>query len=173
MTIKLLGAILTLLVPSWVGFQIASRYRRRPLELRALQNGLAILVTEIEYGATPLPDALRSAARAAGPTVGPILQSAAERLERGEGITPGEALTAAVAEGAPSTCLQPADLDVLTALAAVLGASGRHDQVRHLRLAQERLAGAEAEASSERSRYERMYRYVGVLSGLALVLILI
>ncbi len=45
--------------------------------------------------------------------------------------------------------------------------------MRHLRLALDRLAAAEAGAAEERRRYERMYRYVGVLTGLALVLILI
>ncbi|MFZ5824049.1 MAG: stage III sporulation protein SpoIIIAB [Bacillota bacterium] len=170
---KLLGAALTVGVPTVVGFQIAARYRRRPAELRALQTGLAVLVTEVEYGATPLPEALRSAARAAGTVVGPLLSDAAARIERGGGITAGEALTAAVRRGAGESALAPADLEILTALAAVLGASGRSDQVRHLRLALDRLAGAEAEATAERARYERMYRYVGVLSGLALVLILL
>lgn len=170
---KLLGAALTVAVPTMIGFQIAARYRRRPTELRALQTGLAMLVTEVEYGATPLPEALRSAARASGPVIGPLLADTALRIEQGGGITPGEALTAAIRHGAEQSCLAPADLEILSALAGVLGASGRSDQVRHLRLALDRLAGAEAEASAERSRYERMYRYVGVLSGLALVLILL
>lgn len=171
--LKLLGAALTTGVPSVIGFQLAARYRRRPAELRSLQTAIAVLVTEVEYGATPMPEALRSASRAAGPVIGPMLREAAGRIEAGGGITPGEALTAALGQGSKATCLTPPDLEILTALAAVLGASGRADQVRHLHLAMERLAGSEAEASAERSRYERMYRYVGVLSGLALLLILI
>lgn len=172
MTLKLVGVALTVLAPSWIGFQIAARYGRRPVELRGFQNGLAVLVTEVEYGATPMPDALRSAARAAGPVAGAILADAARRLEAGGGITPGEALSDALAEHRGSVCLTPADEEILAALFPVLGASDRHDQVRHLRLALDRLAAAEAEAADERRRYERMYRYVGVLSGLALVLIL-
>jgi len=173
MTLKLIGALLTLLVPSWIGFRIAARYGRRPVELRAFQNGLAVLATEVEYGATPMPDALLSAARAAGGIAGAILADAAYRLLEGGGITPGEALRAALEQHREATCLTPADLEILTALTPVLGASDRRDQVRHLRLALERLVGAEAEAAEERRRYEPMYRYVGVLSGLALVLILI
>jgi len=172
-TLKVLGALLTLIVPSVVGFQIAARYGRRPGELRALQTGLSILITEVEYGAVPLPEALRSAGRAAGQPVGAIFLAAADRLRAGGGITAGEALEAALRSAAAATCLTAADRAVLAALVPVLGASGRQDQVRHLRLALERLAGAEARATAERERYERMYRYVGVLSGLALVLILI
>lgn len=171
--LKLIGALVTLAVPAWAGFQMAARYRRRPAELRALQTGLSVLLTEVEYGATPLPAALRSAARSAGPPVGPLFTETADRLEAGGGMTAGEAWAAALVQTAPATALTPADLEALQALTAVLGASGRQDQVRHLRLALERLAGAEAEAASEQVRYERMYQYVGVLSGLALVLIFI
>jgi stage III sporulation protein AB len=64
-------------------------------------------------------------------------------------------------------------LEVLLGLSEVLGASGRADQVRHLALARERLAGQEARAAAERARYERLARYMGVLSGAALVLILL
>jgi stage III sporulation protein AB len=172
MLLKLVGALVTLGAPAWAGFQLAARCRRRPAELRALQTGLAVLLTEVEYGATPLPAALRSAGRSAGPIVGPLLAGAADRLEAGGGITAGEALAAAIAGEGAQTCLTPADLEALAALTGVLGASGRQDQVRHLRLALERLAGAEAEASAARLRYERMYQYIGVLAGLALVLIL-
>lgn len=171
--LKLIGALVTLAVPAWAGFQIAARYRRRPNELRALQNGLSVLVTEVEYGATPLPAALRSAARSAGGTVGPLFEETAYRLEAGGGKTAGDALAEALHAVAPRAALSAGDWDVIQALVGVLGASGRHDQVRHLRLALERLVGAEAEANDERARYERMYQYVGVLSGLALVLILI
>ncbi|OTA41228.1 MAG: hypothetical protein A6D92_08660, partial [Symbiobacterium thermophilum] len=129
MTLKWLGAALTVLAPAWVGFQIASRYARRPAELRAFQNGLAVLVTEVEYGATPMPDALQSAARAAGPVAGGILADAARRLRAGGGITPGEALAAALAERRGTTCLKPADEEILGALVPVLGLSDRRDQV--------------------------------------------
>ncbi|MFZ5816798.1 MAG: stage III sporulation protein AB [Bacillota bacterium] len=170
--LKLLGAALTLAMPALVGFRVAARYGRRPAELRALQTGLAVLVTEVEYGLTPLPGALRSAGRAAGGPAGSILLDGADRLERGGGITPAEALAAAIGAGAETTCFTTGDLEVLRALAGVLGASGRHDQVRHIRLALERLAGAEAEAGADRARYEPVCRYAGVLSGLALLLIL-
>jgi len=169
---KLIGSLLILGVSSLLGFRVAAAYARRPTELRALQTALAVLTTEIEYGATPLPDALRQAGRAVGAPVCTLLTDAAGRMESGGGITGGEALQQALGRFAPESHLRPADLTVLQALVPVLGASDRRDQVRHLRLAVERLVGAEAQAADERQRYERMYKYVGVLSGLLVVLIL-
>ncbi len=170
---ELVGAALIIGSTSYVGWTVAARYARRPRELRDLQTALAVLQTEVEYGATPLPRALAAAAGAGGPTVGPIFTAAAEALETGGGITAGEALRRSLQEAAGRTFLRQEDLEVLLALASVLGSSGRADQVRHLRLARERLAGEEERAREERARYERMARYLGVLTGAAVVLILL
>jgi stage III sporulation protein AB len=170
---KIVGSALILGCSSYAGWQVAGRYARRPLELRDLQTALAVLQTEVEYGATPLPEALLAAARAGGPSVGPLFAGTAARLAEGGGITPGEALREAAAEWAPKTALREADLAAVGALAEVLGASGRSDQVRHLALARHRLAAEEARAMEERARYEKLARYMGVLSGAALVLILL
>jgi stage III sporulation protein AB len=171
--VKLLGSALVLGATSAVGWQVAGTYVRRPTQLRDLQTALAVLQTEIEYGATPLPEALGAAALAAGGGVAPLFSGTAERLLRGEGQTAGDAMRQAVSELQGATALAPQDLAVLLALASVLGATGRADQVRHLHLARERLSGEEARARDERQRYERVAKYLGVLSGAALVLILL
>lgn len=170
---KMMGSFLILGATSYGGWQVAAAYARRPRQLRDLQTGLAVLQTEVEYGATPLPEALDSAARAAGPEVGAFFAGTAGQLRAGVGMTPGEALRAALAEAEGDTALRPGDLAVMDALSSVLGASGRHDQVRHLALARERLVGEEARAAEERARCEKVARYLGVLSGAALVLILL
>lgn len=169
---KIVGSVVILGATSYAGWQVGGTYARRPAELRDLQTALAVLQTEIEYGATPLPAALRCAALAAGPAVAPLFRETAERLEGGGGITPGDAMRDVIATGLPGSALKAEDLEVMRALAGVLGASGREDQVRHLVLARERLAGLEAQATDLRTRYEKLARYMGVLSGAALVLIL-
>ena len=170
---KVVGGLLILGATSYAGWQVGGNYARRPAELRDLQTALAVLQTEVEYGATPLPEALRSAAAAAGPAVAPLFARTAERLAAGGGITPGDAMRSILDAGLEGAVLRPEDLEVMRALAGVLGASGREDQVRHLALARERLVALAARAAEERSRYEKLARYVGVLSGTALVLILL
>jgi len=170
---KLIGGMLICGATSYAGWQIGGNYARRPAQLRDLQTALAVLQTEVEYGATPLPEALRNAAGATGPAVAPLFWRTAERLVAGGGITPGDAMRAVLAEGLEGTALKPEDLHVMGILAGVLGASGREDQVRHLALARERLSGLEAQAADQRSRYEKLARYAGVLSGAAIVLILL
>lgn len=172
MLAKLAGSALILGSTTWVGWQVAGGYARRPSHVRDLQTALAVLQTEIEYGATPLPRALEAAGGACGGPVGQLFAEASARLAAGGGLTPGDAVRAALAAQADETALAREDLEVLLALAPVLGGSGRADQVRHLALARERLTGAEAAARDARSRYERLARYAGVLVGAALVCIL-
>jgi len=157
---------------TWIGWQVAGSYSRRLRDLRALQSALAVLQTEIEFCAAPLPDALTAAGQAVGGVIGELLARTAGNLIAGGGITPGEALIDAVGEFSGTTSLKQSDWEILLALAPVLGASDRGDQVRHLRLAAQRLEAAEAQASEERQRYEKLARYAGVLTGFALVLIL-
>lgn len=166
-----LGAALVLGASYAVGAQLARNLVQRPLLLRDLQGALSLLETEIEYGRTPLPEAL---CRAAGPgPAGDLLRRTAACLAEGGGLTPGEALQAALVQVSPRLCLGPTDLDPLHTLAAALGASGRHDQIRHLRLCRERLAAQESRALSERERWERPVRYLAILAGAAVVLLCI
>lgn len=168
---KVVGSALILGCTSYAGWQVAGRYARRPRELRGLQTALAVLQTEIEYGSTPLPEALHAASLSAEPSIAGIFTETARRMNEGGGITAGEAMRDAIKAESGATALQESDLEVLRSLASILGSSGRLDQVRHLRLALERLSGEEARALEERSRYERVAKYAGVLSGAALVLI--
>ena len=170
---KLAGAALILGSTSYVGWQVGAQYAKRPQQLRDLQTALAVLQTEIEYGATPLPDALASAARAGGHAVGQLFAETARRLAVGGGISPGEALAASLRDWMARSAIREADGEVLAALVPLLGVTGRADQVLHLELARQRLAGEEQRARDERERYERLARYLGVLSGAALVLILV
>jgi stage III sporulation protein AB len=168
--VKLAGAILILASTSYLGWQISGRYARRPMQLRDAQIALAVLETEVGY-ATPLPAALLSAAATATPPVASILATLGARLVVGDGISTGEAMRLTLSTLGETTAFTREDLDVLASLGGVLGVSGRADQIRHLALAQDRLRALEARAQDERNRYERVARYLGVLSGAALVLI--
>jgi len=172
MITKLLGGALILGASSSTGFTVAGNLARRPAALRQLATALSLLATEVGYG-QPLPAALPLAGRAAGPLAEQLFGGAAGRLQQGGGLTAGQALAAALAELFPASPLTSDDREPLLALAAVLGASGRDDQLRHLSLCQQRLAALAEAAEARRQRYERVARYSGVLTGLALVLLLL
>ncbi len=162
--LKLVGAAIVVGAGALIGHQAAAPLVRRPKELRQLQAGLALLETEIAYGAVPLPHALTRAGSAGG--LAARLFGAAARAAGG-GELPATALTRTLQVCWDATALAPGDGEALGELAAVLGASDRSDQIRHLKLCRERLSAAEAAAEAERARSERMYRTTGLLAGAA------
>ncbi len=153
------------------GWLIARQLRRRPAELAAVQAALQALRTEIEYASTPLPDALRRAATAARGPAAALCRLAARHLEAGAGASAADAWSVALDQTDALSSWDTSDLAVLGQLGTALGASGTADQVRHIALCVGRLRAAEAEARGGAERQARMWLYLGVLAGAALVLV--
>lgn len=166
-----LGAVCILAACGGFGALVAGRYRQRPRDLHGLRTLLGHLETEIRY-ASPLPDALRGVAGRVPGSAGRLAAAAAERLTGGRGLTATEAWAAGVAAVDPDTGWCAADRDTLLDLGSALGASGRDDQLRHLRLCCARLESLEAEAGASGERQARLWLYLGFLTGIGLLIAL-
>lgn len=172
MLIKLLGGLLVIGTCTAMGNLVASNITRRPRQLVGLQEALAFLETEIDYG-TPLPEALaRVASLAAGPARR-IAGLAAESLSGGDGVSAGKAWESAVGAVFPESALREQDREALLVLGPFLGLSHRQDQLRHIRGTLDRLKALEKVARGEEERHLRLVRYLGFLGGLVVVLVLI
>lgn len=170
--LKLFAASLVVFSTSVAGFSVAKGFRDRPRQLRALQSVLQGLATEIAYGATPLPEAFLRLGRASRQPIASLFLAAAAALAE-PGATAELAWRQGVLQLAGNSALQETDLAILGQLGSLLGLSDRSDQERHLSLAVQQLAREEARAEEARQSNERMWRYLGVLSGLLLVIVLI
>jgi stage III sporulation protein AB len=157
---------------SWIGLQIANQYRQRPLQLREFQSSMQCLETEISYGLTPLPRALERVAKLHQGLVGEIFATARDILLFKQGISVREAWNEAVHNLWDRLALAPSDREILVNFGSTLGVSDRNDQVKHLKLAMAQLANAEAQAWDAKEKNERMYKSLGVLGGLAIVILL-
>lgn len=171
--IKLLGALVVVFSCTLIGLTVASAYSRRPGEIRALQNALQLLETEIAYGATPLPDALSSVAERCDSRVALLFSLSARELMTMRGITAREAWEYALAEFYPKSALNRVDRSILLELGNSLGVSDREDQIKHLMLAKEQLKLEQAKAEDASIKNTKVYNYLGFLGGLTIVLILI
>lgn len=170
--LKLLGAVMVVVAFSVLGGVGAASLRERTITLRRAQAALEVLETEIGYLQTPLPSALTRVGKVTGGKVGCFF-SAAGRLLGESGFPADTSWREAFQELAATAPLTAEDSEILLALGNILGLSDRPDQSRHLRLARERLKAREAEALEDEARNSRLYRYLGVLAGLALVLLLL
>jgi len=155
---------------SMVGFSIARNYAERPRQLQALQTGIQILMTEIVYAATPLSEALRNISRVSEKVIGQFFATVAQEIE---GLKPARlAWEVGLEELQMASALLSPDIEALRALGDVIGTSSREDQQRHLLLASRRIEALHQPSADDAAKNERLWRYLGVLAGIVVVIII-
>lgn len=167
--LKIVGAGLVVLAGAGLGYSMAEIYRRRPQQLRQLQFALTVLGAEIRFRQRPLPAALEAVAAALAMPLDRLFADLAAALDRADGRGPAWAWRQVERQG---LALRPQDFALLDNLMQVLGAGSIAEQGRQLDLHMEHLRQLEAEAEGARAANEKIWRYLGVFSGLALVLVL-
>ncbi len=170
--VKIVGSILILAGFGGTGLLLARHEARRPLELREWQSALKMLETEIEYALTPLPEALSTVSGFVRGPVNRCLARAQQLLKDSDGMGAGQGWVQALRENSAWSSLTRSEYEILLTLGSALGISDRVDQGKHLRLAMERLKAAELKAADEAGKRQRLYGYLGVLTGLMVILTL-
>lgn len=171
--IKLLGAVLILFAGTMYGFQQAARFAARPRQLRQVAHALQRLETEIGYGQTPLPEALERTAHNVPPPIAIILAEAASGISGSSGLSFRESWEQAVNKGWPLTSMRANEQAVLLRLGSALGISDKEDQMKHLRLALLQLKTEEDAAREDQARYEKMWKSLGVLIAVLVVILMV
>lgn len=170
--LKVLGACLLVFSSSFFGNLIARNLAARPEQLRKLRTSLVMLETEINYSSTPLPAALDKIAANAESPINILLRETSHRLRRGEGLTAEEAWAEALLLFRAKAALNSQDLSILRDFGVGLGQSDKKEQLKKLRLIREQLYVQENQAEMEREKNQRMWQTMGVLIGLAVVVLL-
>ncbi len=166
------GAALILFSATGLGFSVAKKYRKRVKELRQLQIAFQMLSSEISYTASPLPLAFSRVGQRTEEPVSQIFLNAAEELKEGEGKELGDIWKGGVNEAYPGTCLNHKDKQILLSASSFLGYSDQNHQEQQIKLIMHHLKQAEEEARDSLHSNERMWRYLGILGGLMLVILL-
>jgi stage III sporulation protein AB len=175
MPVKWLGALLILCAAYSLGNRQALKLRRRVAELEEFRLALRLLMAEIGYTATPLPKALDIlAARLRRAEVGAFFRAVRRNLAvEGQVCDASEAWMEAACCSRRELALTEEDMAVLIRAGAGLGGLGRENQVRQLELVDAQLARLAEEAAKGCSDREKMWRYLGVLGGIAVVILLL
>jgi len=168
--LRVMAAVMIVLSGAGLGFAVADGFRHRPQQLRQLQFALTVLGSEIRFRQTPLPQGLRAMAAATKGPVGMLFADLAEALGRADGRSVSWAWQQVKPKG---LALAPQDFALLANLVQVLGTGNIAEQGRQLELHLEHLRQLEQEAERARAANEKVWRYLGVFSGLVMVLILL
>lgn len=169
--LNMVGALIVLISGALIGFYQAAQYANRPKQIRQLIQALQRLETEINYGFTPLPEALKRISHSIPEPVSTIYAQAAEQLTINNGRSTKESWQQVIADNWKRSAMKASEMDIMLQVGSTLGISDRQDQIKHIHLAIYQLQGEEDTAKEEQRRYEKMWKSLGVLGG-ALVVIL-
>ncbi|NLJ33695.1 MAG: stage III sporulation protein AB [Firmicutes bacterium] len=168
--LKFTGAILVIVVCGLLGNDIARGYAQRPRLLRSLQTALQFLQTEINYGVTPLLAALKKVAALTDPQLAAFFLLVRDQLLLSQSLSFREAWERGLKDLGRYSVLGPRELELLLPLGGILGCSDREDQVKHLLLTCQQLKEAEMRERERSGPNERLWRYLGFLLGVMLIL---
>ncbi|ABN52079.1 MAG TPA: stage III sporulation protein AB [Hungateiclostridium thermocellum] len=172
MLLKIIGSLIVFMSSSLLGYMYSRRCSKRPAELRALQGYLQMFETEISFMSNVLKDAFTKIYMYDDSSVAVFFKGTVEALENDTGITAGEAWAKAVKENIKNTSLNKEDEEIIISFGKMLGSSDVEGQIKNIRLTINQLKLQEQKAEELRAKNEAMYRNLGILGGLAIIIIL-
>lgn len=156
---------------SYLGVRASSALRLRRDMLRSMQSGIGRLSMWMDYTAQPLA-VLARRTKTADTEV--FWEMFAKQLKENADVVTAwqQAMAHARAREPGFAALKESDLCVLEEYAQGLGGSDRKTQAKNTALLQQRLETIVQEAQDAYGSKGRMYRSVGILSGLAAAILL-
>jgi stage III sporulation protein AB len=168
---KLLGAVIILLVTTWTGFEAAKHLSERPRQLRQLKVALQSLEAEIMYGHLPLFDACMNISKQMKKPLSWFFEDFAKRLKSGDQNV-RDAWNESLLDIKRFTAFRQGEIEVLQQFGETLGQHDRASQQKHILLTLTHLEREELDAMEKQSKYEKMIKSLGFLSGLLLIVLL-
>ncbi len=156
------------LLSNLVGKIVAGKYRYRLEELKEMKNALNIFKTKIKFTYEPIPDIFEEISKTTNKNIGKIFISAKEQMNY---KTASEAWKEAIF-GSENN-LNKDDKNTLNVLSKMLGEADLEGQVSQIDITLNFLENQIQEAEIEKNKNETLYRKLGTVMGLALVIILI
>lgn len=170
--LKLFGSILIVGSTTLIGLELASSMKKRIVLLRGLKSSLMMLQTEIQFTITPLPEALENVSYRLQGCLKEFYGYLSSRLLERNGETVSEVFMKGIQELLYKTHLKQEDMDILIHLSKSLGSSDIDGQTRTLLLGIESLNENIRKAVEFQEKNEKMYRVLGILSGLSIAIVL-
>ena len=166
--IKILIYSSIFLVCPTIGLLKSQKYIYRVNELREFKNALNMFKTKIKFTYEPLPEIFRQISGAIKPNIGSIFKIASYNMNF---FSAGDAWNKAIDTDILNINLE--DKNVLKNLSKLLGATDLEGQLSQIEMTSNFLDEQIKKAEKEREKNESMYRKLGMIIGLGIVIILI
>ena len=166
--VKYFILFLILVSTSLIGKFLSKKYVYRLEELEEIKNAFNILKTKIKFTYEPIPEIFFEIAQNSNKNISYIFMKAKENMKE---ISAGEAWEKAVEE---TECnLNNEDKKIVKTLSKLLGKTDVEGQISQIEQTSEFLNNQIEKAEVERVKNEKLYKILGIVSGIGLVILLI
>ncbi|NLV37140.1 MAG: stage III sporulation protein AB [Clostridiaceae bacterium] len=173
MLFKLTGSIIVIVSCSFLGLILSRDCKKRPTQLRELQGILQMFENQITYLSDIIADAFERISKIGGSDTCVFFTRAVEILRKNKAISASEGWSQAVEQCICRTALNKEDEEILMAFGRMLGSTDLDGQIKNIRLTIGQLRLQEDKAEESRRKNENMYKSLGVLGGIAVVIVLL
>ncbi len=153
---------------SAIGILVSKKYEDRVSELKEFKNALNMFKTKIKFTYEPIPEIFEEISKQINSNTGKIFKLASSNMEV---LAAGDAWNMAVDTNILS--INEEDRSILKNLSKLLGQTDIDGQINQIELTSKFLDEQIVKAEKEKSKSEKMYRTLGMVIGLAIVIILI
>ena len=171
--LKLLSIISIFSICTILGHYYGQKYALRFENLVALEQCIKILETEIVYGATPLPEALSNVYKKGKPRVSYIFEEIKRDLVANKRSFVYDSFLEIAGELYKSLYFKKEDVEIVLSLGRVLRSSDRDNQSKIFKLVLKQIGAQIEEAKVEKNQNEKLYRNLGVITGIGIIILLI
>lgn len=165
---KYIILLIIFFLTTFLGLAFSNKYRQRVSDLKSIRNILNILGTKITYTYEPLPQIFSDIYNEFDGGIAELFKMAKEKMQE---ISAGEAWKFAIENS--NTSMNGEDLNVLKNLEKLLGKTNVEGQLSEIELMKKFIDTQIQKAEEDQRKNEKLYRNLGFIVGLAIVIILI
>ena len=152
---------------SLIGILISKKYINRVNELKEFKNALNIFKTKIRYTYEPIPDIFMQISESINSSVSNVFSQAAKKMDM---LAAGDAWNLALKMDTLN--INDEDRNVLKNLSKLLGKTDISGQLNQIEMTEDFIDKQINKAEKEREKNERLYRTLGTIIGMTIVILL-
>lgn len=152
---------------SIIGILISKKYVNRVNELKEFKNALNIFKTKIRYTYEPIPEIFMQISKSVNSNISNVFTEAASKMDI---LAAGEAWN--IALKMEDLSINEEDKNALNNLSKLLGKTDLEGQLNQIEMTSDFLEEQIRKAEQEKNKNEKMYRTLGMILGMTIVVIL-
>lgn len=166
--IKCMVYVLIFATSTTIGVMYSQKYQRRVAELKDFKTALNMLKTKIRFTYAPLKDIFYDISKSAKSKTASVFENACKKMEH---YSATESWELAISETEMSITKE--DKDILCQFGKLLGKTDIDGQLNEIELSLNFLDTQIEKAEDEKQKNAKLYKSLGIITGIGLIIILI